>query len=124
MNHRMTCLLAILLLINTARTGSVAAPGEQRPQVRGELPEGWNAPDPGAGAVPSAYEVGVDRAVKHGGEASAAFGQLLCLRMVFGAGAVSSRTALQAPQAKVTSGRARLPITRVSGFRSRAAAAR
>lgn len=73
MSHRMTCLLAILLLINTVatQTGSITTPGEQRPQVRGELPEGWNAPGPGAGAVASAYEVGVDRTVKHGGEASA-----------------------------------------------------
>ena len=73
MSHRMMCLLAILLLINTVatQTGSITTPGEQRPQVRGELPEGWNAPDPGAGAVASAYEVGVDSTVKHGGEASA-----------------------------------------------------
>ena len=73
MNHRMTCLLALAFLAITvlAQTPSTTSSVTQRSGVHGQLPAGWSIPAPGAGSVPEAYEVGVDRTVKHSGNASA-----------------------------------------------------
>ena len=73
MNQRMTCLLAFPFLAITvlAQTPSTTSTVTQRSGVRGQLPAGWSIPDPGAGSVPEAYEVGLDRTVKHSGNASA-----------------------------------------------------
>ena len=73
MRHLMTCLLVTLCVPGPAEAqrASSATTGTQRREVRGQLPVGWDAPAPISGARPEAYEVGVDRTVKHGGEASA-----------------------------------------------------
>ena len=53
-----------------ASTRAAATPSASVSAVAG-MPEGWSAPDSGAGAVPEDYEVGLDRTMKHGGSASA-----------------------------------------------------
>ena len=63
MSSRLASGLVFLLL------SSVAATPEA--QVRGQLPTGWAAASPSAGAIWEAYEVGVDRSVRHVGAASA-----------------------------------------------------
>jgi hypothetical protein len=56
MNRSATGLLAVVILSVTAaaQIGSTASAGAQQPAVRGQLPEGWAVPDPGAGSVPKA----------------------------------------------------------------------
>jgi hypothetical protein len=72
MNRRVTRLLAVVILsVTPAQIRSTAAAGAQRSALHGQLPEGWGIPDAGAGSVPEAYEVGVDRMVKRSGNASA-----------------------------------------------------
>ena len=63
MSPRMARVLVVFFLSSAAATPQA--------QVRGQLPTGWAAANPRAGAVWEAYEVGVDRNVKHMGEASA-----------------------------------------------------